>query len=333
MGNTGRGFRVYLAAASLLGGMQSHAGIVFGTVADTPSFLPLEGAWVYLDGKRPGTDSMRTDSAGAYRFSDIADCGMGCEVRVRMPGYWPFASRTFALAPEQNLELDIQLDMIHSLTVQVVKAEDPSQPLSDAQAVISAAEYESPRCLAADSAGKLDFRDLHTFTAYLLTASAPGRKTTSNGLHFHGPPAHGSWKVELGIDSAHSGKTVRGTLSAKDKGPFPGARALLSCRNGGIAADLFAEAGTDGKFAIDGVPADCDSALLLSGSDTLAIGLPGPETLVDWELDVPRTTPLRSAGARPRYRADRTRSYDLNGRKLGARRGPFRAAARRVSSR
>jgi hypothetical protein len=325
MGNPFRNLRasLILAAVSALGGETAFAGSVFGTVVDSPSFDPIEGAWVYLTGKRSATDSMRTDSSGAYRFTDVADCGMGCEVLVRMPGYWIFESRLFTLAPEQNLPLDIQLDMIHSLTVRVVKAEDTSQPVLDAKGVVSAAEFEFPR-FAADSAGAMDFRELHSFTAYLLTVSAPGRRATSNNLHFHGPPVRVFWQVALEPDSGHSAKTVRGTLSAKDGKDFPGARAWLSCRSAQIVADLFADAGTDGAYAIEGVPAECDSAMLFAGTDSIAVALTETETEVDWAVDVKRPTGLRPArgrtGSRTRtaLRPDGKGVYDLIGRKFNA---------------
>jgi hypothetical protein len=249
---------------------------------------------------------------------------MGCEVRVRMPGFWTFESHLFELGPDQNLLLDIQLDFIHSLTVQVVKAEDTSQPLLSAQAVLSASEFYGPKCQAADSSGRMDFPDLHSFTAHLLTVSAPGRKATTNNLRFHGPPSRVSWRVSLEIDSAHTGKTVQGALSAKDNGPFPGARAVLSCRSGMVVGDLFADAGTDGKFTIQGVPAECDSAMLYAGTDSLALALPDAETKLDWAIGVPRSSGLRPGRSRlarqtrPGWRADRNGAYDLVGRKFNA---------------
>ncbi len=310
------------AVAITSGGGAAHASTLFGSVVDNPSFLPIEGAKVYLVGKRPGIDSTLTDSAGAYIFSGIPDCDMGCIVQVRTPGFFAYESRLFQLDSNQNLQLDIQLDFIHALTVQVVKAEEPGQPLISAQAVITASEFDAPRCQAADSAGKMDFRELHSFTAYLLTVSAPGRQTTTHNLRFHGPPARGSWKVALEPDSAHTGKSLRGILSAKDGLPFPGTRVLLSCRYGGVAGDVFANAGTDGNYALAGIPAGCDSAVIYAGTDSLAIALPGDSTRADWEIDVPRTTAVRHVGARAAaaIHPDRKREYDLIGRKLGARR-------------
>jgi hypothetical protein len=323
MGNPRRrlGAILILSVALALASGTARAGSVFGTVLDTPTFLPLEGAWVYLVGKRAATDSVQTDSSGAFSFSGVADCGMGCNVLVRMPGFWLFESQLFLLGPDQNFQLDIQLDFIHSLAVRVVKAEDTSQALPSAQAVVTAAEYDTPRFQAADSLGKMEFRDLHTFTPYLLTVSAPGRRATTNNLRFHGPPSRVAWKVQLEIDSAHTGKTVHGTLSAKDSLPFPGARIWLSCRSGEVVADLFAQAGADGLFAIEGVPAECDSAVMHAGLDSLAVGLAGEETGLDWAIGVQRTTALRPGRARqafparPVWRADGTGIYDLIGRK------------------
>jgi hypothetical protein len=89
-------------------------------------------------------------------------------------------------------------------------------------------------------------------------------------------------------------------------------------------------AGTDGIFAIEGVPAECDSALLYAGTDSLAIALPEKETRLDWAIGVQRTTGLRPARARqagqarsawrarPVGRADRKGAYDLAGRKFNA---------------
>jgi hypothetical protein len=321
-----------LAGALALCGEAVQASMVFGTVADNPSFLPIEGAWVYLAGRRPGLDSTQTDSSGSYRFSEVTDCGMACEVLVRMPGFWPFQSQAFDLGPNQNLQLDIQLALIHSLTVRVVKAEDTSQPILNAHAVVFASEFDPPRCEAADSAGRMDFRELHSFTAHRLTVSAPGRQATTNYLSLHGTSARVFWKAVLEVDSAHTDKSVRGALSAKDGLPFPGARALLSCRSGSFGAGLFAEAGTDGVYAIEGVPEACDSAMLYAGSDSLALALTEKDTHLDWAIGVSRPTgllPARARTARRVPRTDRTGAYDLVGRKSDAGRARLRRIPRR----
>jgi hypothetical protein len=302
-----------------LSGANAFGGTVSGTVIDHPSLRPLAGAWAYLANGSPAMDSVRTDSAGEFRFSGVEGCDPGCTVRVRMPDYWPYESESFALAPDQDRRLEIRMEMIHALTVRIVKGEDTAQALAPSQAVLFSMGGDGVRCEAADSAGIARFADLESFTGYLLTVSAPGRKATSLTLHFHGPPAQQHMRVALDLDSAGGAKKAYGTLSAKDGKDFPGGRVLLSCRNERMAADLFAQAGTDGNYVIEGVPVECDSAWLRAGGDSLFVALPESENRFDWAVAVPRPDAVaRRLPVRSSPRADRKRAYDLIGRKLSA---------------
>jgi hypothetical protein len=323
MGNPRRrnvpGALLALVLLSLPG--SGRAATVFGTVAEAPQFIPLAGTHVYLEGKRPQIDSQLTDSAGAYRFEGVTGCELGCEVRASRDGFWTKASDGFILDADRSLNVDIDLERIHALTVRVVKAEDTSQPVLNAQAVLWSSSGELPRCAKADSAARMRFRDLQTFTGYLLTVSAPGREATSSTLHFHDPVSEGFSRILLRPDTARSDKAVHGSLTVQGQGPAAGENVVLSCRNAEVVADLFGTAGTDGRYAIEGVPAACDSALLYAGADSTAIALAGSDNAFDWAAKFPEPDGIRPPAAR-RIRTVPPglpwNGYDLAGRKLGA---------------
>lgn len=326
------GIRFLLAAGAGLGGGRAMAATVSGTVAEPPQYRLLEGAHVYLtDGNSP-IDSQLTDTAGAFLFADVQGCGSDCFLWVRKDGYWDYRTESFGLGADGNKTVEVALERIHSLTVRVVKAEDTARFPAGAQAVLySDAAGEAPRCARIDSAGRAQFRDLHSFTGYLLTVSAPGRKATSNMLHFHDPVSAGFSRVALDSDEAQSGKAVRGVLGDKQGNAVGGATVVLGCRTPMIAADLFGETDAEGHFRIEGVPSVCDSVMLYAGPDTLAVALPGQDTKVEWSADIPPASIAPKArAARPgaAVRIGPWRGCDLIGRKLKARGAVSAAPAR-----
>jgi hypothetical protein len=263
-------------------------------------------------------DTLLTDSAGAYLFSDVTGCDRGCEIEVSDPGSWNFTSDYFEIAADESKQVDVVLEPIKSLTVRVTKTEDTAQAILASQAVLFSTENEPPRCVKADSTGILRFTGLHSLTGYLLSVSAPGRKTNSNMLHLHDPVANIRWRALLDSDVAASNKSLRGTLSVLGKGPAAGERVLLDCRTD-QAADLFAQTGPDGGYAIEGVPASCDSVRLYAGVDSAMVAMPDKENQFDWSAVFPEILavgPGRDRKAQAGSRPAPWRGYDLAGRKL-----------------
>ncbi len=312
--------RVLILALTLaLGAGDAMAATVFGTVSEPPQFIPIHGARVYLlHGPTKQIDSLRTDSAGTYRFSDVTGCEQACAIQVGNPGFSGFVSDYFGIAADGSKQVDVALERIHSLTVRVFKAEDTAQAILNAQAVLFSAGNEPPRCAKPDSTGNLRFTDLQSFTGYLLSVSAPGRKTTSNMLHFHDPVSNIFFRALPDSDVAASNKALHGTLSVKGKGPAAGEKVVLSCRNDLAAADLFAQADSEGEFAVQGVPTACDSVKLYAGEDSAIVALPGQENQFDWSAVFPGTLavkPGRDRKAQAGWRPAPWRGYDLAGRK------------------
>jgi hypothetical protein len=302
------------------GAGDSGAAMVFGSVWEDTQTPPIPGAWVYLR-HLPGkeADSLQSDSAGAYAFSDVTGCESGCDIEVRSPGYWFYVSDPFMLPADGIKQADVRLLRIHDLSVRVVKAEDTSQAIVNSQAVLFSAANEEPRCGKADSAGRFRFNDLQTSTGYRLTVAAPGRKTSSNELHFHDAVSHIFFPIVLDSDAAGTNKSLRGTLSAKGAGPSSGQRVILTCSNERIAADLFTETGAGGAYAIQAVPADCDSVMLYAGRDSAAAALTGMDNQLDWSALFPVPDFARRRGAARvgiPLRPALWRDYDAAGRKL-----------------
>jgi len=313
---------LFLAFAFASGAGQSFAATVFGSVAEPPQFIPIQGARVRLvHVPTKQVDSLQTDTAGAYSFTQVTGCEQGCVIEVGKPGFWDFTSDYFEIAADGGKQVDVALERIHSLTVRVFKAEDTSQAILNSQSVLFSAGNEPPRCVKPDSTGSIRFTDLQSFTGYLLSVSAPGRKTTSNALHFHDPVSNIFFRVLLDSDVAAASKALHGTLSVRGAGPAVGEKVVLSCRNDYAAADLFAQTGSEGEYAIEGVPAACDSVRLFAGEDSAAIAMPDKENQFDWSAVFPGTLavrPGRSQNAQAGSRPAPWRGYDLMGRKRDA---------------
>lgn len=308
----------FLALACALIASEGFAATVFGTVAEAPEH-PVPQAWVYLE-RLPAkeSDSMRTDSAGAYRFTDVTGCEGGCAIEVRAAGYRPFSSGTFSLEADGTRWMDVPMDRIHNLSIRVVKAEDTAEAVPASQAMMTSYENADRRWSTPDSAGMVRFLDLQPLTGYLLSVSAPGRKAYSSTIHFHYPFSDNVLRVPLDSDVAGTGKTLSGTLSVRGAGPAAGENLFLGCRTVQVAADLFARTEADGKYAIAGVPAACDSVTLYAGADTTAIALPDGENRFDWSVTLPDPSPIRPGRALRAGRAARRvpgRGYDAAGRK------------------
>jgi hypothetical protein len=313
---------LFLALALAFGAVESTAATVFGTVAEPPQYIPIQGAMVrLLHGPTKQVDSLQTDSAGAYRFADVMGCEQACAIEVGKPGFWGFTSDYFGIAADGNKLVDVALERIHSLSVRVYKAEDTSQAILNSQAVLFSAGNEPPRSVMTDSTGYIRFSGLQSFTGYLLSVSAPGRKTNSNTLHFHDPVSNIFFRVLLDSDVAATNKELKGTLSVRGAGPAIGERLVLSCRNDYAAADLFAQTGSQGEYSIPGVPAACDSVRLFAGEDSVAIAMPDKENQFDWSAVFPGTLavrPGRAPRAQAGWRPAPWFGYDLTGRKRGA---------------
>ncbi|MBW8886596.1 MAG: carboxypeptidase regulatory-like domain-containing protein [Fibrobacteres bacterium] len=323
MGNPSRHVGIlFLAFAFAWGAGQSSAATVFGTVAEPPQYIPIQGAIVRLvHGPTKQVDSLQTDSAGAYHFYDVTGCEQACAIEVGKPGFWFFASDYFGIAADGGKQVDVALERIHSLTVRVFKAEDTAQAILNSQAVLFSAGNEPPRSVMIDSTGSIRFTELQSFTGYLLSVSAPGRKTTSNMLHFHDPVSNIFFRVLLDSDVAATNKELKGALSMRGAGPAVGERVLLSCRNDQAAADLFAQTGSQGEYSIPGVPAACDSVRLYAGEDSTIVAMPDKENQFDWSAVFPGTLAVRPGGYRKAQAGSRPapwRGYDLVGRKLAA---------------
>lgn len=307
-----------LALTFALGAGDGLAATVFGTVSGSPQVIPMQGARVSLRHVlTKQADTLRTDSAGAYRFSDVTGCDRGCVIEVSDPGSWNFTSDYFEIAADGGKQVDVVLEPIKSLTVRVFKAEDTAQVIPASQAVLFSVDNEPSRCVKADSTGNLRFTGLHSLTGYLLSVSAPGRKTNSNMLHLHDPVTTIFFRASMDSDVAASNKSLRGTLSVLGKGPAAGERVLLECRND-QAADLFAQTGPDGGYAIEGVPASCDSVKLYAGEDSAMVAIPDKDNQFDWSAVFPEilaVSPGRDRKARSGWRTTPWRGYDLTGRK------------------
>lgn len=107
-------------------------GSFSGRVADALSGNPIEGAMVWIDEKGSRTpmdrDSVFTDAAGAYSFSDLApieERGFGYLLGVKMAGYRPaMPTLPINLGPGEAKTLDFALQPPLSLHVRVVDADD-----------------------------------------------------------------------------------------------------------------------------------------------------------------------------------------------------------------
>ena len=120
-------------------------------------------------------------------------------------------------------------------------------------------------------------------------------------------------------DVAASHKSLRGALSAKGAGASAGPRVVLTCSHEKIASQLFTETGAGGAYAIQGVPADCDSVMLYAGRDSAAAALPGMDNQLDWSALFPMpefARPRRAARVGIPLRPALWRDYDAVGRKL-----------------
>src|SRR4051812_39991893 len=91
-------------------GIAAAGPTLFGTVAEVPQYIPVPGAWVYLwHSETKEVDSVKADTAGAYRFTDVAGCELACYIQVRAPVYWTYTSDSFSLGADGGKQVDAAL--------------------------------------------------------------------------------------------------------------------------------------------------------------------------------------------------------------------------------